>query len=260
MLVRVYSPALSVEDPTSAISPAKPGKALASCSANVERSSALLVQTIVQKLGISTSDYMLWFCETDNSVVDIDKLCQLIQGNKHNAMVEDKDVVILICVPQPKPLAFAQRRLTGSSGSVSLHHEPPAAAAQRQQLDRSDSRLEFSDPPEQFEFDDDNEKTASESEDAVVAEAAAKPRLKAKRASPLLSPDFRKQCGRLVACSWPADAQGLQPLTGPRAADRRIVGWVLQMAYKLAQKAVAIGDTVNPEGGALTKLVIADQI
>ena len=52
---------------------------------------------------------------------------------------------------------------------------------------------------------------------AVVADPKLK--VKARRAPPLPSAN-RDKCGRLIAVACPSDADGLQPLTSLRAADR----------------------------------------
>ena len=54
--------------------------------------------------------------------------------------------------------------------------------------------------------------------DAAV-EADPKLKVKARRAPPLPSAN-RDKCGRLIAVACPSDADGLQPLTSLRAADR----------------------------------------
>ena len=172
---------------------------------------------------------------------------------------------------QLKPPVSAQLCLSGSGssrGSGCLQQAPPASApagaAQRQHHAGHDdqsivSRLEFSGSEIPFEFVDDEERKTSDPDHAgeagdqgrdvpaehggpgdAAVEADPKLKVKARRVPPLLSANLRDQCGRLIAVAWPSDADGLQPLTSLRAVDQRNVSWVFHMAYKLAQKAVAL--------------------
>ena len=178
VLVRIFAPAVTPKDSTIAISPVKPGRALASCSANATRNPAGLLQDVVRKLGISARDNILCFNDTDNSSVEIDRLFHQIQAGKHQIMLPvvheiDKDVISLICVVQPKPPAFAQPCLLGSGsgggGGGCLQQAPPARRAPTRaaqwQLDQSIvSRLDFSGTENPYEFDD--ERTTSDSDRA----------------------------------------------------------------------------------------------
>ena len=118
-------------------------------------------------------------------------------------------------------------------------------------------RLQFPDPDHQLQSDD--EKTATDSDRAVggavdkggyeaedldgVASALVAVAEKVKRAPPKWSGDLRDHCGKLITVAWPSDAEGLLPLAGERTADKRIVGWVLQIAFKLVVRTV--GATVS---------------